>query len=91
MTSPSRDPSIEGEPHLRNTLFRPDESERTAERFDAAVHSSGLNEQVEHTVWDEPGLSRELAGEVPDAAVTYDRSIAGSSFAAAGRRPSIPG
>ena len=26
---------------------------------------------MEHSVWDEPGLSPQLAGEVPEAALTY--------------------
>lgn len=73
MSVPHHDPSIDAEPHLRQQIFHPDESERTAERLDADRGPIPLNEQVEQSVWDEPGLSPELSGGMPADALTYER------------------
>ena len=65
----SDDPSVFHEPHLRDGDFVADPSEQTAtpaERL--AEHGLGLDDRVDHTVWDEPGLSSELAGGLPDDA-----------------------
>ncbi|MEX0611715.1 MAG: hypothetical protein WD229_06315, partial [Pirellulales bacterium] len=77
MTKPSRDPSIEQEPHLQNQQFEADSSEALAEarlRREAG-HPAG-DDAVEHTVWDESVLSSELAGAPADDQVTYARWLA---------------
>ena len=66
------DPSIHEEPHRRQQSFTPDPSEGQAERIvSRAAERSSLDDRVEHTVWDEPGLSPELAGHRADDALTY--------------------
>lgn len=74
MTEPSSDPSINDEPHRRRGAHRPDPTEVKASGM---LRRAGLarseDESVEHTVWDEPGLSRELAGEPDEAGLTYAR------------------
>lgn len=63
---------IEREPHLRDGGFRPDPSEEKAWR---ALRDRGPMpeaERAEQGVWDEPALSRELAGPTPDGALTYE-------------------
>ena len=60
MTEPSSDPSVSGEPHLR-----------TKRNLDQARKRRADGEQVRHSVWDEPGISPELAGPVPADALTY--------------------
>jgi len=71
MARPPDDPSAFEEPHVRGG-FRPDPSEKRAERN--LGRSAPTPEQaVEHSVWDEPGLSHELAGGVPEDGVTYGR------------------
>jgi len=69
------DPSVLGEPHLRAGPHVPDPSEARAARvLDKARASADAEDQrVEHTVWDEPGLSPELAGQAPPAQLTYSR------------------
>ena len=73
MAKPSRDPSVEDEPHLRAGRFQPDASEARADRAMARNRREGMteDEQVEHSVWVEPGLSRELSGEQPEGTLTY--------------------
>ncbi len=71
MAQPSRDPSIEHEPHLQDALHQPDPSERTAARCLAdEARRDGLDQAVEHTVWDEPALD-ELAPPSDDRRLTY--------------------
>ena len=86
MNGPSDDPSIDHEPHLRQRGFTADPGEAAAERLvDAAAGRETDDQRVEHTVWDEPALTRELSGPVPDGALVYDRwldrRIAGTSAA----------
>jgi len=72
MNRPDDDPSIEHEPHLRDGGFRPDPSEPAARRtVDDARQKQNDDDRVEHTVWDEPGLSRELTGATPSDDLTY--------------------
>jgi hypothetical protein len=73
MNSPSRDPSVEFEPHLREAAAS-DPSETRAERLLRAEASRGdPDDVVDHTVWEEPTLSTELAGPAADDQVTYSR------------------
>lgn len=73
MSDPSNDPSIFDEPHLRGTPQRPDPSEERAERTLAKARRRDAtpDEKIDHTVWDEPGVSADLAGPVPDGELTY--------------------
>ena len=75
MTAPPDDNSVFDEPHLRPGGFRPDPSEARAERILAKSRRGAdpADEQVEVSVWDEPGVSPELAGPVPKDAPTYAR------------------
>lgn len=72
MSQNPRDPSIENEPHLRGRPPVPDSSDANAERILGREKSSD-DDRIEHTVWDEPALSRELAGGTPQDALTYFR------------------
>ena len=67
------DPSINEEPHRRGTGYRADPSEARAERASAKARRKAMSEdeKVEHGVWDEPGISPELAGAPPEDALTY--------------------
>lgn len=85
MSQPSDDPSIEHEPHLKPGGFAADPGEAKARRIvDAGRSAQTENDRVEHTVWDEPGLSSELAGEVPAGSLTYaawlEKRIQGTTF-----------
>lgn len=72
--NPSRDPSIEHEPHLSGGCVQSDPSEAFAEQtLHAESASQSEANQVEHTVWDEPALSPQLAGETPEDELTYAR------------------
>ena len=74
MIHPSRDPDIRNEPHLQPGQFVPDNSEqRAAHELSREASGTSDAERVEHSVWDEPSLSPDLAG-VPDAQqLTYAR------------------
>lgn len=73
MSKPSRDPSVFDEPHLRGKPLQPDPSEGKADRALAGTRASRTSdkERVEHSVWDEPGLSPTLAGPAPQSTLTY--------------------
>ena len=72
MNGPNDDPSIDHEPHLRGGGFMPDPSEPAASRtVDEANYQQSDDDRVEHTVWDEPGLSHDLAGTQPSDSLTY--------------------
>lgn len=71
MTKPSHDPSIEGEPHLRGGGFRADPSEARAARKLRKRRPPTDEEKVDQSVWDEPGISPDLVGSVPNDALTY--------------------
>jgi len=63
----STDPSVLAEPHLRGKGFALDPSEARAREV-VNRPSSGRareDEAIEHTVWDDPGLSAELASLGP--------------------------
>lgn len=77
LSRPSADPSIHNEPHLAKSAFDPDAQDPATELIPDAASASLVDEdQIEHGVWDEPGLSPALAGAVPDNALTYDRWLA---------------
>ncbi len=85
MNAQNHDPSIENEPHRRGARFSPDESEAKAHRTVSKVADKQTeDDRVEHSVWDEPGLSPQLAGDVPHDALTYagwlERRIAETGF-----------
>ena len=72
----STNASVEFEPHLRGDIsISHDESERAAGSALAASTPSDTD-AVDHSVWDEPGLSPKLAGPVPQDALTYARWLA---------------
>jgi len=73
MTKPSRDPSVHDEPHLRGEPLRADPSEARVERRrrEAPSRLPSEDQRVEHTVWDEPGLSPTLVGAPPAGDLTY--------------------
>ena len=65
MSAASDGHSIHDEPHMREgARHKPDPSEKTVEASQPATD----DERREHTVWEEPGLSRELAGATPEGA-----------------------
>ena len=80
---PNRDPSIENEPQMGEGDFAPDPSEAGATGAGRTADKVPEHERVEHTVWDEPGISPALAGATPDDSLTYsswlDRRIADTS------------
>jgi hypothetical protein len=72
MPKPSHDPSIEHEPHLRGFGGEIDASEaKAAARLARESARATHHDAAEHTVWDEPGLSCELAGAPGDGDITF--------------------
>ena len=69
MSKPSRDPSVNQEPHLRGKGYQSDSSEARVER--ARPGRDSEDQRVEHSVWDEPGVSPDVAGPPPDGELTY--------------------
>ncbi len=69
---PSSDQSVFSEPHMRSRGFRPDPSDR---RVDGTLGTfrgkSAPDDGIEHSVWDEPGISHDFSGPVPDGELTY--------------------
>jgi len=71
------DHSIENEPHLSNRSFEIDPSELAArKRIRSDSNRETLDDWVDHTVWDEPGLSAKLSGKAPENALTYSEWLA---------------
>ena len=70
---PSHGPNVFDEPHLRGTRHEADPSEaRAARNLEAGRRrDQALDRQIEHSVWDEPGIAPELAGDVPADQMTY--------------------
>lgn len=72
---PSNDPDIRNEPHLLPSASQPN--------YDPAIDSPlgfeskpvdfsvSSEEDIDHSVWDEPSLAPEVATKVPDSALTY--------------------
>jgi len=72
MNQHRHDPSIENEPHMQGGVFRPDPSEADAQRrIAAAADAQTDDDRVEHSVWEEPGVSHELAGRPSGEDLTY--------------------
>lgn len=65
-SSNSQDQSVFAEPWMTKTTFEPDE-------YSDAQRPILNTSDVEHTVWDEPGLSKQLSGETPDDALTWTK------------------
>jgi len=66
------DPTVDNEPHLAGNGYEADPSETKARA--ALGKSSQQSTEADHaanSVWDEPGLSRPLAGATPADALTY--------------------
>lgn len=78
----SIDPSIEFEPHLQlNRQPLPRMADEQAYQLDADRSRPSPNrpndaDSIEHTVWDEPALAGDLAGETPPDQLTYGRWLA---------------
>lgn len=69
---PSRDPSVEHEPHLRGEPAELDPSERrAAETVRRAARGESEADVIERSVWDEPALTAGLAPAAPEGAPTY--------------------
>ena len=61
---------IRDEPHFKGSDLQPDPSEEQAAR-NLSKNCDAEADSVAHSVWDEPGLSRELAGKTPAGAKTF--------------------
>ena len=72
MTARRRKPDIEDEPHLTQSHFEPDPSEKAAEQL-LSRSSDDLDTQADQSVWDEPASNRLLSGEPPADALTFSR------------------
>lgn len=74
MVNHDPDNSIFDEPHLNNTHFEQDISEHKAI---AKLHNEWLlddkHDAVDHSVWDEPGMSQQLTGPPPKDALRYSK------------------
>src|SRR5690606_9505266 len=75
MATPNHDPSIEFEPHLQQGLAGARGGASPPPLAEPARDHATVD-LVEHGVWDEPGLSRELAGEPDAMQSTYARYLA---------------
>ena len=77
---PSNDPDIRHEPHLRpkaqKISYRPADPDPAIDRplgFDSqpVQFSHHSEEDIDHSVWDEPSLTPTVANSVPKSALTY--------------------
>ncbi len=64
--SHSTDPSVFAEPWMKPVIHQGDVNDNPV-----VDTNSFIRPEVDHSVWDEPGLSRSLSGEAPDHAVTW--------------------
>lgn len=71
MSAPDHDPSVEHEPQFRDRPLAPDPSDRP--EYGLLSHGPERPIDVEHSVWDEPTLTAELAGAPGPEQVTYAR------------------
>lgn len=62
----STDPSVFAEPWMKPVIHHGDVNDSPV-----VDTNSFIRPEVEHSVWDEPGLSRSLSGDAPDHAVTW--------------------
>ncbi len=67
---PSKDPSVEHEPHLRGDGFQADPSEAKVEK---KIRPEKPDDQIDHNVWEEPTLFPAEHVELPASAITYER------------------
>ena len=73
---PSNDPDIRNEPHLQPRAAKLPEFDPAIDAplgFDSKVigFSIDSDQDVDHSVWDEPSLTPEVAAQVPRSALTY--------------------
>ena len=69
---PSHDPSIENEPHLQGRSVAPDPTDRPlGMNAIAPTFSKYSEEDIDHSVFDEPALSSELSGPTDADSLTY--------------------
>lgn len=72
---PSNDPDIRNEPHLRPRLNEPvyDPAIDAPLGFDSQAREFSTNseEDIDHSVWDEPSLTPAVAAATPESALTY--------------------
>jgi len=73
MHKPSNNHSVFDEPHMNGDNFVLDRSEAVVSEKQKKRKPLSVEQLVEHTVWDEPGISEELSGKIPDSALTYRR------------------
>lgn len=72
MSEPTNDPSIEHEPHLQGGFKAIDPSEAKADKLlQRDARRATEHDAVEHSVWNEPVLSVDLAGEPEPGELTY--------------------
>lgn len=62
----SADPSVFAEPWMKFAIHQGDVNDSPV-----VDTNSFIRPEFDHSVWDEPGLSRSLSGEAPDHAVTW--------------------
>lgn len=62
----SADPSVFAEPWMKFAIHRSDVNDSPV-----VDTNSFIRPEVDHSVWDEPGLSRSLSGDVPEHALTW--------------------
>lgn len=72
MVPPSNDHSVFDEPHLTGEKFSNDPTESKAQR-ELESEKQTLEQQVDQSVWDEPGISPTLSGEIPQDEITYQK------------------
>lgn len=68
---PEKDPSVASEPHFQQRGHRGDDSSPETPGLQPDVGHLAADDLAEHSVWDEPGVSPELAGKAPVGAATY--------------------
>lgn len=84
MNDPRHDPSIEHEPHLKGGFLSLDLSEElAAARLAREAARETQHDAADNTVWDEPTINGDLAGEADENQVTYKRWLA-TNIAATG-------
>ena len=71
MAKSSDEHSILNEPHLQGDYQVDPREAKAIERVDRDLATAGLDEQVDHTVWDEVARSEVLSGKPPRDALTF--------------------
>ena len=75
---PSKDPSIQNEPQMHPQVFRIDPVDPpVAFEGQPRALNKDSEEDVQHSVWDEPGLSNELSGSPSENDLTYANWLEG--------------